>query len=158
MIIASGFVLRVMIGGVTNHIELSPWILIITFLGSLLLGLVKRRQELIKLAGATEQQNTRVTLKSYNVSLLDQLISVTTATTLISYIMYVVNPDIQTKFHTDKLFFTIPFFIFGIFRYLYLTYIKEQGENPEEVLFSDLPFTLNIFIWVVVFVLLIFPK
>ena len=112
----------------------------------------------MRLEGAVEDRNTRLSLKSYSISLLDQLISVTTATTLISYIMYVVHPDIQTKFHTDKLFFTIPFFVFGMFRYLYLTYIKEQGESPEEIIFSDLPFTLNILFWVAVFVFLNFPR
>jgi len=157
MIIAFGFVLRVMIGGVINDIKLSPWILIITFLGSLFLGLIKRRQELLKVNPAEVEShlNIRTTLKSYSIPLLDQLISITTATTLISYIMYVVNPGIQQKFHTEKLFFTIPFVVFGIFRYLYLTYIKNKGESPEDILFSDLPFTINIIIWVLVFVLLI---
>ncbi|MCP5109112.1 MAG: hypothetical protein GY950_37370, partial [bacterium] len=63
----------------------------------------------------------RKTLKDYNITLLDQLISITTATTLISYIIYVVNPDIQQKFHTKQLYLTVPFVVFGIFRYLYLT-------------------------------------
>jgi len=155
MVIAFGFVLRVMIGGVIDDIPLSPWILIITFLGSLFLALIKRRQEMIKLNRPGEAETTRTSLKSYNLPLLDQLISVTTATTLISYIMYVVNPGIQMKFHTQKLYFTIPFLVFGLFRYLYLTYIQEKGESPEEVLFTDLPFTLNLLVWLLVFVLLI---
>jgi hypothetical protein len=69
--------------------------------------------------------------------------------------MYVVNPGIQQKFHTENLFFTIPFVVFGIFRYLYLTYIKDRGESPEDIIFSDLPFAINIIIWVLVFILLI---
>lgn len=155
LIIAFGFVLRVLIGGVIDQINLSPWILIMTFLLSTFLGLVKRRQELVRLSPPDGQIGTRHTLKLYNISLLDQLISLTTATTLISYIMYVLNPGIQMKFNTENLYFTIPFVVFGIFRYLYLIYIEEKGESPEEVIFSDFPFTLNIILWVIVFVLLI---
>jgi 4-hydroxybenzoate polyprenyltransferase len=155
LIIALGFVLRVLIGGVIDHIILSPWILIMTFLISIFLGLVKRRQELIRLNLPADQVHTRHTLKLYNISLLDQLISLTTATTLISYIMYVLNPGIQMKFNTENLYFTIPFVVFGIFRYLYLIYTEGKGESPEEIIFSDFPFTLNIILWVIVFVLLI---
>ncbi|MGD2089421.1 MAG: decaprenyl-phosphate phosphoribosyltransferase [Candidatus Aminicenantes bacterium] len=159
MVIAVGFVLRVEIGGVINNIELSRWILIITFLLAIFLGLIKRRQELIKINEAAGSGNTEIhtrkTLKKYNLALLDQLISITTATTLISYIIYVVNPDIQQKFHTRYLYLTVPFVVFGIFRYLYLTYVKGKGENPAEIIFSDIPFTANAVIWVVVFILLI---
>ncbi|UCH93615.1 MAG: decaprenyl-phosphate phosphoribosyltransferase [Candidatus Aminicenantes bacterium] len=159
MVIAVGFVLRIQIGGVINHIQLSPWILIITFLLAIFLGLIKRRQELVKINEAvtsgSAEIGTRITLKKYNLSLLDQLISITTGTTLISYIIYVVNPDIQQKFHTKYLYLTVPFVVFGIFRYLYLTYVKGKGESPAEIIFSDIPFTANAIIWVVVFILLI---
>ncbi|MFC2140943.1 decaprenyl-phosphate phosphoribosyltransferase [Acidobacteriota bacterium] len=159
MVIAVGFVLRVEIGGVINDIELSRWILIITFLLAIFLGLIKRRQELIKINEAVSSGNTemhtRKTLKKYNLALLDQLISITTATTLISYIIYVVNPDIQQKFNTKYLYLTVPFVVFGIFRYLYLTYVKGKGENPAEIIFSDIPFTANAVVWVTVFILLI---
>jgi 4-hydroxybenzoate polyprenyltransferase len=160
MVIAVGFVLRVEIGGVINDIKLSPWILIITFLLAIFLGLVKRRQELIKINApdSSGKPGTRKTLKKYNLALLDQLISITTATTLISYIIYVTNPDIQQKFGTNILYLTVPFVVFGIFRYLYLTYVKGKGENPAEIIFSDIPFTANGIIWVLVFILLIFSK
>ena len=154
MIIAIGFVLRIEVGGVINHIKLSPWILIMTFLGALFVGFIKRRQELVLVNKKNNSFETRKTLEKYNLSLLDQLISITTATTLISYIIYVLNPEIQQK-HTKLLYVTIPFVIFGIFRYLYLTYVKGKGEDPTEVIISDLPFALNIVLWAFVFVLLI---
>ena len=154
LIIAIGFVFRVEIGGAVNQIKLSPWILIITFLGAIFLALVKRRQELLRM-GNTDQLETRKTLKLYNISLLDQLISITTATTLISYVIYVLNTEIQEKFGTEQLYLTIPFVVFGIFRYLYLTYSKGKGENPSEIIFSDLPFAVNIFLWASVFVIII---
>ncbi len=158
MVIAIGFVLRVKIGGEINNIELSVWILMITFLLAIFLGLIKRRQELVKINMIEGRSDPfpRITLKKYNIALLDQLISITTATTLISYIIYVVNPDIQEKFHTKQLYLTVPFVVFGIFRYLYLTYTKDKGESPAEILFSDLPFSLNIIAWVTVFILIIF--
>jgi 4-hydroxybenzoate polyprenyltransferase len=159
MIIAVGFVMRVKIGGVINDTQLSTWILIITFLLAIFLGLIKRRQELIKINNSQLEGNraveTRKTLKKYNLSLLDQLISITTATTLISYIVYVVNPDIQQKFHTKELYITVPFVVFALFRYLYLTYVKGKGENPAEVIFSDIPFTASAILWVAVFIIII---
>jgi len=155
LIIAVGFVLRVMIGGEVNDIFLSPWIFIITFLLALFLGLVKRRQEL---AGIEKNltKNTRKSLENYSLPLLDQLISITTSATLISYIIYVLNPGIQLYFKTEYLYLTVPFVIFGIFRYLYLTYIKQKGENPEDIIFTDLPFLINIILWLLVFALLIY--
>lgn len=155
MVIAVGFVLRVEIGGVVNDIALSRWILIITFLIAIFMGLIKRRQEILKIGIDNEKIETRKTLQKYNLNLLDQLISVSTSTTLISYIIYVLNRDILEKFQTKELYLTIPFVAFGIFRYLYLTYTEGKGENPAEIIFTDIPFTVNGILWVAVFVLLI---
>jgi 4-hydroxybenzoate polyprenyltransferase len=155
MVIALGFVLRVMIGGAVNVIVLFPWILISTFLLAIFLALIKRRQELLKLQGRQGETLTRKTLQSYTLGLLDQMISIATATTLISYIMYVLSPDVQQKFHTGRLFYTVPFVIFGIFRYLFLAYSQGEGESPSDIIYSDLPFTLNLILWVSVFILLV---
>ncbi len=158
MVIAVGFVLRVKIGGDIDNIELSVWILIITFLLAIFLGLIKRRQELVKInfIEGNSESETRKTLRKYNLALLDQLISITTATTLISYIIYVANPNVLEKFNTKYLYLTVPFVVFGIFRYLYLTYSEGKGENPAEILFSDLPFSINIILWLAVFLAVIF--
>jgi 4-hydroxybenzoate polyprenyltransferase len=162
LIIAIGFVLRVMIGGVViKSVELSPLILIITFILTTFLGLMKRRQELIRVDRLKKENRvveTRKSLKDYNISLLDQLISITMATTLISYIIYVLDSKNQTKFETDKLYFTIPFVVFGIFRYLYLSLVMDKGESPEEILFSDIPFAVNIILWVLSFIGIIYYK
>ncbi len=155
MVVAMGFVLRVMIGGAVNRVVLYPWILIATFILALFLALIKRRQELINVQGQNTGPVTRKTLQNYTVALLDQMISIATATTLISYIMYVLSPDVQHKFHTGKLFYTVPFVIFGIFRYLFLAYSKGEGESPSDIIYSDLPFTLNLVLWVIVFILLV---
>ncbi len=154
-IIAIGFVLRVLIGGTINDIFLSPWLFIITFLLALFLGLTKRRQELVWME-KSGSKGTRLSLENYSIPLLDQLISISTSATLVSYVIYVINPDIQNYFHTKELYLTVPFVIFGIFRYLFLTYIKNRGENPEEILFSDIPFAINLVLWIGVFALLIY--
>jgi 4-hydroxybenzoate polyprenyltransferase len=155
MVIALGFVLRVMIGAAVNQIVLYPWILISTFLLAIFLALIKRRQEFLKIQDLHPEQVTRKTLQSYNLGMLDQMISIATATTLISYIMYALSPDVQQKFHTTKLYYTVPFVIFGIFRYLFLAYAKGEGESPADIIYTDLPFTLNIILWVSVFILLV---
>lgn len=153
LVISIGFVLRVMIGGYVNNIYLSPWILITTFLLAIFLALIKRRQELVK----TENKSltTRKILKKYNIEFLNQLISITTALTIITYIIYVIMPDVQRKFNSEYLYLTVPFVIFGLFRYLYLTYIKDMGENPADIILSDLAFTLNLILWVGVFLYLV---
>lgn len=155
MVIALGFVLRIMIGGAVNNIVVYPWILITTFLLAIFLALIKRRQEFLKIQSLHPEQLTRKTLQSYNLGMLDQMISIATATTLISYIMYVLSLDVQQKFHTAKLYYTVPFVIFGIFRYLFLAYSKGEGESPTDIIYTDLPFTLNIILWVSVFILLV---
>jgi 4-hydroxybenzoate polyprenyltransferase len=155
MIIALGFVLRIMIGGAVNHVILYPWILVSTFLLAIFLALIKRRQELIKIQALHPEQVTRKTLQSYNLGMLDQMISIATATTLISYIMYALSPDVQQKFQTDRLYYTVPFVVFGIFRYLFLAYSKGDGESPADIIYTDLPFTLNIILWISVFILLV---
>lgn len=155
MVIALGFVLRVMIGGAVNDVPLYPWILITTFLLAIFLALIKRRQELLKIQELHPEAVTRRTLESYNAAMLDQMISVATATTLISYIMYVLSPDVQQKFGTGNLFYTVPFVLFGIFRYLFLSYARGRGESPSDIITSDLPFTLNLVLWVAVFILLV---
>ena len=155
MVIAVGFVFRVKIGGAVTYIVISPWLLIITFLIAIFLGLIKRRQELLKVGSDNDKIKTRIALNQYNLPFLDQLISISTSTTLISYIIYVLNPDIQAKFHTKELYLTVPFVAFGIFRYLYLTYTRDKGESPAEIIFSDIPFTANLILWLIVFLFLI---
>ncbi len=153
MVISVGFVLRVMIGGYVNNIYLSPWILITTFLLAVFLALIKRRQELVK--SGNNSYTTRKILKKYNIEFLNQLISITTALTIITYIIYVIMPDVQRKFDSEYLYLTVPFVIFGLFRYLYLTYIKDMGETPADIILSDLAFTLNLILWVGVFIYLV---
>ncbi len=157
MIIAMGFILRVLIGGAVNHIEVTPWILLMTFTLAVLLGLAKRRSELVRMGRDSKVQRSRQTLEEYSIELLNQLITIATTATLLGYMIFITLPQTQAKFvAADALFWTVPFVCFGLFRYLYLTIERQMGENPAQVLFSDLPFLANALVWLGLFAYIIY--
>jgi 4-hydroxybenzoate polyprenyltransferase len=143
MIIAGGFVLRAIAGAVVlDDVTISPWLLLCTFLLAMFLALCKRRHEKL-LAGNSERPAHRRNLAHYNARLLDQLIAVSAGATIVCYATYTQWPDTVAKFHTHALGFTVPFVIFGIFRYMDLVYRHERGGRPEKILLSDFPILLN---------------
>jgi 4-hydroxybenzoate polyprenyltransferase len=143
--IAIGFVLRAVAGAVAIDVPISHWLLILTILLALFLALSKRRHELVLLAdGATRHRRI---LEEYSPYLLDQMIAVVTASTLISYAFYTVSPETVEKFHTDYLGLTLPFPLYGIFRYLYLVHQKEGGGSPAEMLLNDRPLLVCVALW-----------
>lgn len=144
--IAFGFVLRVVAGALVINVVISSWLLICTILLSLFLGLSKRRHELV--AMGEEAQNHRKVLEEYSPYLLDQMISVVTASTVLSYTLYTMSEETIKKFGTKNLIFTIPFVLYGIFRYLYLIHKKGEGGDPENILITDKPLMIAIFLWV----------
>jgi 4-hydroxybenzoate polyprenyltransferase len=143
--IALGFVLRAVAGAVAIDVPISHWLLILTILLALFLALSKRRHELVLLAdGATSH---RPILEEYSPYLLDQMIAVVTASTLVSYVIYTVSPETVQKFHTDYLGLTLVFPLYGIFRYLYLVHQKEGGGNPADMLLNDRPLLVCVALW-----------
>jgi 4-hydroxybenzoate polyprenyltransferase len=150
--IAMGFVLRVGAGvALINVARFSPWLYVVTTLGSLYMGFGKRRAELALLAG--EANAARKVLDGYTLPLLDQLITIVSGTTIVAYSLYTFSAPNLPENHIMML--TIPFVLYGIFRYLYLIQVKHSGGAPEEVLFSDRPLQATIVLWGVS-VLLIF--
>ena len=123
---------------------ISQWLLVCTILLALFLGLSKRRHELTLLAG--DATGHRRILEEYNPYLLDQMIGVVTASTLMAYIIYCTSPETIEKFGTKNLVLTTPFPIYGIFRYLYLVHQRGSG-NPSEVLLTDRPLVACIALW-----------
>ncbi|MGB6853609.1 MAG: decaprenyl-phosphate phosphoribosyltransferase, partial [Thermoanaerobaculia bacterium] len=107
----------------------------------------KRRHELILMA--EDASNHRRVLSHYNPLFLDQMINVVTASTVVSYAIYAISPETVERFHTRYLVYTIPLVLFGIFRYLYLIYQKTTDENPTEAILSDPPFLINMVLWAV---------
>ncbi len=142
--IAIGFVLRAAAGAAAIAVPMSQWLLVCTILLALFLGLSKRRHELTLLAGAAPGH--RRILEEYNPYLLDQMIGVVTASTLMAYIIYCTSPETTEKFGTNRLVLTTPFPIYGIFRYLYLVHQRGSG-SPSEVLLTDRPLVACIALW-----------
>lgn len=153
-IVASGFFLRVIAGAVAIQVQISPWLLICTTLLALFLALSKRRHEILLLD--EEAMNHRPILKEYSPYLLDQMISVATASTVIAYCLYTISGETIEKFGTNKLILTIPFVLYGIFRYLYLIHQKAEGGTPETLILKDRPLLFDIFLWIISAALIIY--
>lgn len=145
-IIAAGFLLRVVAGGFAVGVELSPWLLICTLLLALFLAMSKRRHELVLMQGNASAH--RPILKEYSPHLLDQMISVVTASIVVAYCLYTISEDTVAKFDTTNLIFTVPFVIYGIFRYLYLVHQKAEGGTPEVLILKDKPLLVDLFLWI----------
>jgi 4-hydroxybenzoate polyprenyltransferase len=151
--IAIGFVLRAAAGAAAITVPMSQWLLVCTILLALFLGLSKRRHELTLLANAATGH--RRILEEYNPYLLDQMIGVVTASTLVAYIIYCTSPETTDKFGTTNLVLTTPFPIYGIFRYLYLVHQKGVG-SPSEVLLMDRPLVACIALWALTVIAIIY--
>lgn len=154
MAIAAGFVLRAVAGAVAVNVDISAWLLISTFVLALFLGLGKRRHELIVLE--TEASAHRKILEKYSPYLLDQLIAVVTASTVITYLFYTISPEVSAKLGTKYLFVTVPFVIYGIFRYLYLVHKEEKGGSPTRLLLTDFPLLVDVLLWLASAILILY--
>jgi 4-hydroxybenzoate polyprenyltransferase len=144
MIVATGFLLRAWGGAVVIGVEMSHWLILCTGLIALFLGFTKRRQELATLARAAEQ---RPILREYSLPFLDQMISIVTASALLAYTLYAFSPEVAEKLGTRWMGLTIPFVLFGIFRYLYLVHQHGEGDNPTELLLSDAQLMWTVLLW-----------
>lgn len=143
MSIAAGFILRVAGGAIAIDVQISPWLILCTFLLALFLGFSKRRNELQVLE--QDALDHRLILGQYSLEFIDNMLSIVTASILISYSMY-------TFFASDEKYsmVTILFVLYGIFRYQYIIYNKKQGESPEEIVLYDKPMLINIILWILV--------
>ncbi len=152
-IISIGFLIRVAAGALVIGVDISRWILVCTMLLSLFLALSKRRHELVLLERRADQH--RVCLREYTPYLLDQMIGVVTSATLVTYLIFTLAPETVAKFGGNMVL-TVPFVLYGIFRYLYLVHAKDGGGRPEETLLADIPLQLNILAYGLVAVLVIY--
>ncbi len=143
--VAVGFVLRAVAGAVAVDVEISGWLLICTILIALFLALGKRRHEYRSLTGDAAAH--RPILADYSEGFLDQMISVVTASTVTTYALYTMSPETVAKFHTRLLPLTLPFVLYGIFRYLYLLYRRDLGGNPSDLVVTDRGLLLDALLW-----------
>lgn len=155
-VIAIGFILRVAVGTIAISVPISDWILICTLFLALFLGFCKRRHELALLS----ENNTlhRASLGGYSPYLLDQMIAISTTSTILSYTLYTVSPETIRHIGTDHLLYTVPFVIYGIFRYLFLVHKKNEGGSPTEIVLKDKAILITIFLWALAVCLILYGK
>jgi len=152
--IAIGFVLRAAAGALAIGVAVSHWLYVLIMLLALFLALSKRRHEIVLLAdGATGHRRI---LEEYSPYLLDQMIAVVTASTIVAYAFYTISPETVAKFGSDLLGLTLPFPLYGIFRYLYLVHKKEGGGSPADMLLTDRPLLICVGLWAAVVALIIY--
>ncbi|HET9923219.1 MAG TPA: decaprenyl-phosphate phosphoribosyltransferase [Methylomirabilota bacterium] len=152
--VAAGFVLRAVGGAAAIAVEISGWLVICTILVALFLALGKRRHEYRTLRGDAAAH--RPILAEYSESFLDQMVAVVTASTVTAYALYTMSPDTVAKFHTRLLPVTLPFVLYGIFRYLYLLYRRELGGNPSDLLLNDRALLVNTVLWMLSLLVIIY--
>ena len=154
MTIALGFVLRVEAGALAIAVEVSSWLLLCTTFVALFLGFAKRRHEL-----ALQPQSgtgTRSVLEHYNLTFVDQMINVVTASTIVSYALYTVDPGTAARLGTPHLIVTVPLALYGIFRFLFLLYQRPDRQSPTDAILHDPPFLINLALWGLAVVFLIY--
>jgi 4-hydroxybenzoate polyprenyltransferase len=144
LLLAAGFVLRAIAGAVLISVSISPWLILCTLMLALFLGLSKRRAEIVAMQQAGTLGTRRI-LEEYSAAMLDQMIVIVTSACLMSYALYTIESAAASRHH--YLMATIPFVIYGIFRYLYLMHRRSLGESPDAVLLEDRPMLINVLLW-----------
>jgi 4-hydroxybenzoate polyprenyltransferase len=154
LVVAIGFVLRAAAGALAIGVAISGWLLICTILLALFLALGKRRHEVLTLGEGAARH--RPILAEYSAGLLDQMIAVVTASTVTAYALYTMSPETVAKFHTSLLPLTLPFVLYGIFRYLYLLYRRQLGGNPSDIVLRDRALLVNTLLWLAMILLIVY--
>lgn len=153
LVVALGYVLRAIAGAVAIQVGISSWLLLCSLLLALLIVIAKRRNE-IETLGTSDATLHRKTLARYPTTLLNQMIAIVSGACIVSYCLYTLAPETVRKFHTRNLIFTVPFVLYGVFRYLYLTFHK-QDKPPDYVIVTDIPLLLCLALWVACCVLIL---
>ena len=153
-IIASGFVLRILAGGYATGVHLSKWIVLMTFLLTLFLAFAKRRDDVLRMntTGRAPRKNT----SRYNLTFINQAITITGSVMVVCYVMYTVSPEIIAQFATDKLYLTSILVILAILRYLQISVVDEKSGDPVKVAFSDRATQLILLAWMLSFLIIIY--
>ena len=153
-VIAFGFVLRLLVGGLATCIELSNWIVLMTFLLTLFLSLAKRRDDVVRMneTGHAPRKNTI----RYNMEFINQAITITATVTLVCYIMYTVSPEVEKRIGTRYLYLTTVFVLLGILRYLQLTLVDNKSGDPTKTMLRDRMMQIVVALWLLAFLLIIY--
>ena len=152
--VSLGFVMRALAGAYAIDAPVTEWLLVLALLLALFLSLAKRRHEITSLSG--DAASHRAILAEYSPYLIDQMTSVVTASVVTAYTFYTLSPETVQKFGTEKLSWTLPLVLYGIFRYLYLVHQKERGDSPTDMLLTDRPLLVTVALWVVLVVAILY--
>ncbi len=145
MTVALGFVIRAMAGAIVLDVVFSNWLVVCTLFLALFLSVGKRRHEISLMA--EEAVNHRRVLQHYTVEFLDTLIMITAAASLLTYTIYTCSPEVTMRLGTDKLYLSIPFVVYGLFRYLHLVHHRRGGGDPSQALIKDGPLAVTVLLW-----------
>ena len=156
MFVALGFVLRVLGGCVVSRVAPSTWLLLTTFLLALFLSIAKRHQELLSAAEEPIGKGSRPVLEHYDGKVLDQLLAITAGLVVITYALFTISDYAVERFHSGLLILTVPFVLYGIFRYLHVVHVDQEGEDPAAVLFQDRPLLVCVMGWALVCITIIY--
>ena len=153
-IIAFGFILRILAGGLAAEIILSNWIVLMTFLLTLFLSFAKRRDDVVRMeeTGEAPRNNTI----RYNLTFINQAITITGTAALVCYIMYTVSPEVMNKFHTPYLYLTSIFVLVGLLRYIQLSVVDKKSGDPTKIILKDRFTQLIVLAWGISFLILIY--
>lgn len=154
LIVALGFVVRAMAGAVALHVGFSNWLVVCTLFLALFLALSKRRHEVNLLT--SDAAHHRTVLGEYTVAYLDSMILIVAGATLITYTIYTCSPEVVARIGTDKLYFTLPLVVYGLFRYLYLIHLKLGGGDPSRTLIKDKHLAVTVLAWAVLCIAIIY--
>lgn len=154
MVIAAGFVLRIMAGASAILVAVSHWIIVCTFFGALLLGFGKRKNEIDIFKEKSSRY--RNVLLSYEKNFLNQLIGLTSGITIISYLLYTMDSETIKHFNTQNLLYTVPFVVFGVFRYFQIIYTTSSGEDPTKIFVKDRSMRFNLLLWGSIFGIIVY--
>jgi hypothetical protein len=163
--IAGGFMIRVLAGAFVIQVPISSWLLLTTMFISLFLGVMKRRSELVLVTENLRQKTdsadqtgsqSRKVLAQYSLNFADQMATIAATGVIVCYALYTVAPRTITIFQTERLIYTTPFVVFGIFRFMYLEYINGKGENTTRALATDLPMIINVILYSIATVMIIY--
>ncbi len=153
--IAAGFTIRVLAGAAIINVPVSSWLILTTMFISLFLGVMKRHSELEQVANI-ENGTTRKVLSDYSITFTNQMATVTAAGVIICYALYTVSQRTTSIFGTENLIYTTPFVVFGIFRYMYLEYLNQKGENTTQIMLSDIPMIITVLLYICTTVLIVY--
>lgn len=154
VIVAVGFVLRILIGGEVGDVELTQWMTIMVFLLCLFIAITKRRHD-VYLYEFNEQVNRKVVTK-YTVEFMDKLLSINSSTLLVAYLLFITSEDVLTRYPSKFLMLTFLFVLIGVFRYNQITSVDNKGSSPLKILFEDIFLQITLFLWLVTFFFIIY--